>query len=422
MYVLIYLAIFLNILVITKYKYKTLMKSNILFTVVWCVCASCSSLGLYGLYRPSFIVHFYSISAILSYNCTYLLFNKVYITSNKFKESWKGRINEKTIYLLNLFSWIYMIRFINKSVSIILSGGFNTLRAYAYNSSMGLGSTIELLIAQIFVEAVFSVTILISALDLNNNREYPYLAIISFIDILIYTVSFAGRGMLTIYIIYSVLGFIILRLSNKTIKIKKLKKRTYITIIIGIVMMYFLTKARGWGEVSFIKELYLYMVGPFSFLDAILHESAISQNNQSLLYGKAIFGFIYNLINMPLSYIFKYDYNGSDYLITTITSQVRFISPDRMYNALTTMIYPFLRDFGYFGVIFGSSFFAYIVNVAEKRYKEKKDLTYLFIYCLLLLNLFNSVKNYYLYSPTFGMTILLIFLITKKISLKRRGE
>lgn len=421
MYILLYLSIFFSIVAITKYKYKTLVKSNILFTVVWCVSAGLSSTGLYELYVPSSIVHFYSVSAIISYNVMFFLVSKNYTCDCKIKYSWKKRINIKAIYILNIASWIYMIRFINRSVPIILTKGFNTLRGYAYNSNLGLGTTIELAIAQIFVEAIFGVTILITALDLNNDREYPYLVLFSLIDIVIYTISFAGRGMITIFIGYILIGIVVMR--NKKIKSKKNKKnkkRTYIIIIIGICMMYLLTKARGWGEVNFIKELYLYMVGSFSFLDAIIHESTISQNAHNLLYGKATFGFIYNTISIPLSYIFKIGYSGSDYLITTITANSRFISPDIMYNALTTMIYPFLRDFGYLGVILGSSFFAFFVSFAENEYKKKNSLTYLFIYCVLLFNLCNSVKNYYLYSPTFGIYIVLIFFFTKKINIKRR--
>lgn len=422
MYIIVYLLILFCILIITNYKYKTVMKPNILFTLVWTACAALSSIGLYDLYKPSSEVHLYIITLIFGFNLAYIVNNNCRKKSNfNFDGVLKSLINVKLIYFTNFISWIYMYRFLSKAIPIIKSRGFNALRLYAFDSSMGLGSTIELTIAQIFVQSIFIATIVISAFYFNCKREHKGLVIISIIDVAIYTISFAGRGMLTSFIAYNIIFFVIIRLNSKFKKTKKStdkkRKNNFFAIVIGLVMMIYLTNKRGWGETNFIKELYYYAVGPFSFLEVLLQEGI--GNFKPLLYGKATFGFIFNLIIMPLAYIFKFNYLGSDYLITSITSTVRFISPNMSYNALTTMIYPFMRDFGYIGILVGGVFFALFISVSEKKYKKENNLFFLLVYSVLIFDLFNSIKNYYLLNPSWGMTIIMLYIFTKKIRIKR---
>lgn len=81
--------------------------------------------------------------------------------------------------------------------------------------------------------------------------------------------------------------------------------------------------------------------------------------NTNLLYGKATFGFFYNWVFIILTIIIGLPYKGSDFLITSVTAIPKYISNDRAFNTLGTMIYPFYRDFNYFGIILGVTFFLF---------------------------------------------------------------
>ncbi len=417
MFILLYFVILFVVGMISKKQYGTILRPNVLFSIIWVLCASLASFGLFNMYKISLKVQLYVATVLIVFNVVFLLFYDNSIKAN-YLPNFTNKINIKLVYVLNLICWIYMIRFLKKSIVIILTGGFNVLRLYAFNSSMGLGSTVELIIAQNFVQPVFVATIIIATYYFNNNRQYLGLFAISIIDMLIYTLAFSGRGMLTSFIAYYIIFFVIFKTYMKKEKKKtKIKFRTKLSgaiVILGAIgAMIILTRMRSWEETSFLKEIYYYTVGPFSFLQVLLDETNIYSNN--FLYGKATFGFIYNLIAMPVSYVLGFKYKGSDYIITGITSAVRYISPERSYNALTTMLYPFLLDFGYLGVIFGTSFFAFIICYCEKKYKQGGDLFYFLLFCLLVFQSFNSIKNYYLYTPNIGVIIILLFIFTKSI-------
>jgi hypothetical protein len=85
-----------------------------------------------------------------------------------------------------------MFSFLPKILSIISDYGFANLRSFAFDSSLGLASTIELLIFQNIVAPVFLSTIIISLtmLPFKKNRSLIFLALI---DVSLYTLFFAGR-------------------------------------------------------------------------------------------------------------------------------------------------------------------------------------------------------------------------------------
>ncbi|WP_128856238.1 hypothetical protein [Bacillus sp. CDB3] len=176
MYILLYSIVLLNIIFITKIKYKTIIKSNVLFTGMWCICAGLSSLGLYELNKPSAVIHFFSLTAILTFNAVFLMHNNVISNSIDFMKL-KGSARLKIILLVNLISWIYSIPFLIKSINIIATQGFKVLRAYAFDASMGLGTTLQLLILQWVVYAIFIATILIAMIYTAIGKKIPYINI-----------------------------------------------------------------------------------------------------------------------------------------------------------------------------------------------------------------------------------------------------
>lgn len=428
MYIILNIVIFVVILSITQSRFRTIYKVNIAFSLLWLTAISLSTTGLFGIYKPSFQVHMYSILTIFSFNTTYIIFGRNWKSNFDYNVDVTKIINTKIIILLNIFSWIYMSRFLMRSIPIIMSNGFNYLRIYAYDSELGLCSTIELLLAQIFVQAVFLSTMLITIFDFFSKKRHKYLYVLTSIGMTVYILAFAGRGMLTLLIACSIIVFVLHYFSkHKKPNVKFVISRKIIALVILFIVavggMYYLTMLRGWGDTVFLEEIYVYVVGPFPYLSELLEQRA--GEGDIMLYGRATFGFIYNLAAMPVEYLLQLEYTGSDYFITTITAPYLAISDTRQFNALTTTIYPFIRDFGVMGIVFGSSFFAIFTVFVEKAYKKKGSIFLFLVYVILVYELLNSIKNYYLYSPNFGMLILILFLFTfkpkKSFVQKKRG-
>lgn len=103
-------------------------------------------------------------------------------------------------------------------------------------------------------------------------------------------------------------------------------------------------------------------------------------------------------------------YNRSDFLITQVTAIPRYISPTPSYNTLTTMLYPFLRDMGYLGILFGNAFLSWFVRATEKILRKKNQIRFLCLYVYLAFTLFDSVMSYQLLLPSSGITLVLLFI------------
>ncbi|TDL61520.1 oligosaccharide repeat unit polymerase [Rhodococcus qingshengii] len=405
MYLLLYSIIILLSLYLTKIKYRTVIKSNILFTLIWCTCAGISSIGFYGLYKPSAIIHFYSLTAIITFNIIFFIHNR-----NKENpintRNIKGKARLNIIYILNFISWLYLSEFLIKALDIINSIGLKGLRGYAYDSSKGFATTFELLIIQWIIEPIFIATILIAVVYIVLGKKAPLLKIISIISVTIYTLTFGGRYLIVRVLMYYIFTLLI----TKSTQLKVLGKKKVNKLFIGAIILtiIILTNQRSWGESSFIESTLVYYVGSFTFLDVLL--KATSNMSPMPLFGGGIFGFVYNLIVTPLIMILDLPYINSNYIITQVTSIPRMISPTQSYLAMTTMLYPFLRDFGYLGIIIGTSFLAWIISSAEIRLKRTNKLFLLCFYVYLCFVLFDSVMSYQLLFPSAGVTLLALYL------------
>ncbi len=405
----LYLIILILTLILTKAKYKTLIKSNVLFTGMWCICSGISSLGLYGLYKPSLVVHLYSITAIFVFNLVFFIHNKTNLSRNTIQLVGEARL--LIIYFANIIAWIYLSQFIPKAINIIKAFGLRGLRPYAFDSSLGFGTTKQLLIVQWIVYSIFVATVLIAMIYSVMRKKHLLLNIFAVIDVALYTFLFGGRYLIVRMLMFYLFAFLIV----KSLELEKLKVKNLNFVLIGIliIMTIILTNLRNWGNTSFIENVVIYYTGSFTFLDVILSEFDWTT---SPLFGTGMFGFIINFIHALFALIFEVPYNSSScQVITHFTGIPRFISPTVKYNAMTTMLYPFIRDFGFVGIIMGTSFLAWFISFVENKFKKSNSLLYLCLYVYLAFVLFDSVMSYQLLFPASGVTMGLLFIFIKSV-------
>lgn len=408
-----YAVILISISTLTKVKCGTFAQWNTVFTAIWCSAAALASTGFYDLYKPIPIVHFYVITVIIFFNLAYLLI-KDRFRRRKVDRILLGSPRWRFLLLANVLAWLYMIRFISKSYVIIRSGGLLALRSYAFSSSMGLASTAELAISQAIIQPVFVTTIIITLASLVVGRANVLLLIVSVINVALYIFAFAGRSILISFIVYFLLLQIVwnYRLGLFAFLRKILSIGTVAFIIVVLLIFSFLTQKRAWSETNSFKEVYIYTVGSFSLLNAYFDDEQVITQYSPYLYGRAALGMVVNPINMFLTFAFGVPYTGSDYMITRITAVPRAVSPSLRMNALNTMIYPFYRDFGYFGIIFGTVFLASLLASGEILFRRKRTFFSFCFYILILDVVLRSAMNYYLLFPSTGFSIILLALFT----------
>ena len=370
--IIIYLIIIFICGITTKVIFGTIYKVNMLFSFVWCTFSGLSTIGLYGLYKPDTIIHIYVLSSIFIFNTFYFTISKLTkkSTVNNIDKHNMVEPNYKLIYIINLLALTYCSLFIKKALFIIDTYGFSTLRTFAFKESAMYASTVELTIFQMIIQPIFIATTILLAIDIALKRSRLLLVIIAIIDVLMYTFLFAGRMTLVQFI--SII-FISLLLMDKTSLFQFImNNKKYLLMIVGIlILITFLTSHRTNSSSNVIEQVYLYLSAPFIFLSK-LNEMSPWQNN--LLYGKATFGFILDPLEMLYSVLFNTEYASASYIITSLTSKIQIIGDNLTFNALTTMLFPFMMDYGKLGIIIGPAFFASILALVEFKLKSNLDL------------------------------------------------
>lgn len=411
------------ILLVSYMKNKTLISINVVFSVMWCVCVGISSLGLYGIYIPSSTVYVISFLSIIIFNITYFFISKniqkiLYKTGITRKTNLivvNGGVRFKSLYLLNFLGYIYSIPFLSRAVNIIRSYGFSGLRDFAFSESTLLATTRQLLIFQWIIGPLFVVTILISAVLFSQKRGTKGLAFITILNVCLYTLLFGGRYMIMKMLMYFIFTFLVVN-QGSIMNIAKKRKALFILCIILFLILIVLTSERGFANKGFIGNAVIYYTGSFTYLSEILRLMPWKGN---LLWGTSIFGFITNLILAAITVLFGIDYNGSNHIITLMTQHNIRIADVVPYNSMTTMLFPFIMDFGYLGVVIGTFIFAFAAAKIEVFFYKKQTVFSLTLYTFMLFAVFDSVMNYSFLSPGTGVSLIFLYAFTSTPKLKK---
>ncbi|MDY0235314.1 MAG: O-antigen polymerase [Gudongella sp.] len=413
-----YLLLLLSLLLVTKIKYRTIVKLNSLFNISWCISCGLASLGVYGLNKPIFTVHILSTICILIFNIIYM--------SASIKQSSIIKIvrtrhtprkpNYRIIVFVNIIAYIFSAPFIWKSIAIIRSVGLYGLRSLSFIGTNNFANTNQLTIFQNIIEPIFIATILILAIDIGYKRQKKSMFIITIIDVIIYTILFGGRAMILQSILFIIISILLTNnfTSIKDFILQLIRKYKIIIIFTGfsLAAIMYITSQRSFYGKSFIENALLYFVGPFAFLSELLKDNTLTKN---LMFGKATFGWVLGLFSIIIKLLFGTEYNGADYIITQVTSRVRVIGNGITFNALPTMLYAFLKDFGYLGSVIGPALYALTMSIVEKKYYKLNSLFWLALLIFFIYGIPFTVMNYYYMTANTVILVIIIFSFTVSV-------
>ena len=69
----VYIVIWISVLILTKIKYRKILKINFLYTSLWCFCGISSMYNNLGLLKPGIYIHKIIIISIVIFNTIYVL-------------------------------------------------------------------------------------------------------------------------------------------------------------------------------------------------------------------------------------------------------------------------------------------------------------------------------------------------------------
>lgn len=412
MIALLFFALMIVILLLNRRLFGKLCISD-LFTVMWFGCAGLSSTGLFGLYEPGWRVYAMALFCGVFFNAVYIAFRKLSKTQYRTPENsdFSDDIHYGLLLLVNFIAWIVCLYFLPNAIRILMERGFGALRETAYSES-DWASTWQLLIFQWVVLPIFSATCVMTGLSFALHlRHTKMLFAVSLVGVALYTILFGGRGLIIKFIMFMALALLFRESGN----IARILKKYRVVVFVGVVMVVllgWLTTLRSFSNYNVVANLYVYFVGPFCYLPKLLEAHPVGE---IMMWGGATLNFILCFFWMAAKIFFGIDYAAADYVITSMDAVYYQVGENVSMNAMPTMMYPFLIDFGYPGLLFGVLVFALFAAAVERSYYCKHSLRAFGLLVYFGHLVVFSVQNYTLFKPESALIMIFIILFTTPV-------
>ena len=388
-------------LVLLRLFRKPIFSVSGLFVSVWTICLSLATLGLYGMNKPSFLVivlSCISMALFALFAVSKITITNIVVGNSRASLGISNLIGKeplmknKLIYLFHAAAYVFSIPYLKNSIYILVTKGIYYVREGAFNGSGGIASTAVLMIFQYVISSLFLTTIILTAIDLSNKNGSFSSIFLSLLDVVLYTLLFAGRFMMLEAILLIIIAAIDAD-ENKNILGFIQKHKKLVILVLGLFIgLVFITLSRSSN--NFIKSAYVYFCGSFSYLSYLIkHEIGTNL----FLLGRTLLGFIYNTVYT---------------VITQLTQYMVPIGENITYNSMGTMLHDFIADFGVYGCIIDIAIFSYICNYIERVASVKKTDFTKALYYYTIISVVFSVLSYQFRGPGAFFTIFFLFIFT----------
>lgn len=421
--------------IVSYFTYDRLVNPVLFMNLIWCICTTFSTLGLFSFYIPEEKTYVYVLIFLITYTIFSLAFHSGF-RRIKFKFlTMRGRkkgsdisndlelhINVTLLAMILLCLALLILPSFVKSIKYVLSGNLVALRTMFLSDADSLfGQFMSYFYSYIIRPYIVFLDILAAYAVGKNYTQKWRLFTLAAVGSLIHVVLTAGRMLifeLGCYILISLLlykprtkgGTLIrlifnrwsARITSRSITVLLFS----IPVIIGVV---YVTSFRADKHLGIFGTFWQYSIGTMSYLDIVVNEPAkFGIVPGQYLYGKATFGFITGVFSTLLSVFTGADYQGADYLTGLFTERFYHISPHVSLNATATILYPFLRDWGFIGLFIGPAIVALLVEFVYHKAVTINSLSWNLVLIAMYYMILFSVWRYTLMIPTTYMSFVWI--------------
>lgn len=358
-----------------KKNTKTIFNYGSYFCLIWTVVIIFSNSGIYGFYLPSGLVNFSMIIGVAIFGCVYCSRapREKYIS---YEYEYVSDINKKLIIICNIIAFAFMVPIFIKALAVISSSGYTYLRSIAGIGSQELGtSSMKDLALQAFCYPLTIASLVIGIRKLFlREKEATVIVALSAVNLSIYCIANAARNGFVVAIILVVLTLADEKRKKATNANRPVKlgfwQKIFIFIIVfaAIYAVVYISGQRASYSKSLLENIYLYFFAGPGFFTKLIEEHPNYLYFDGNLWGGATFGFVYNLISLPLNYI-GINIPNSDYIVNSVmASGSMAISPIARVNAMSTAYFSFIVDWGYLGIIIGPLILCCLsIYISKKR-------------------------------------------------------
>ena len=416
MIILGYCILYGMMLMLSYNKFHRVVNIISVFSGIWCIFGSISSLGLYEVRKPALLIHIYGWIFVVVVDLFFLLFstNRLLCINKNIKDT---VIDTSRARKLQMLSFVLVIPLALKVVTLFVEEGSLAAIRQMYFSGTIFSSMYQDLLLRTMPMAFLEALIIYFALYSFETWQYKYL-LYALLDTLFVTLINGGRYTFLL-LLYSIMILWMTggtKFLEKNI-IRKYKKKINKIIIAIVIVMFIITINRGQ---KIIENILLYFSGSLSYLDYIIEYPSQFALNEKL-YGYLTFAAVTEPIVLLLKVLGLTTRKVPSYEFNIYCQKYYNIgagSKPILINANTSVIYYFLRDFGTIGVIIGAIFIGWLlVKSYNKWQRGSRFWGLIFIYSGNVA--FNSIMTYQLIGPTPFFIVIAFYLLTQdKIRIK----
>ncbi|MGH2075727.1 O-antigen polymerase [Aerococcus urinaeequi] len=377
---------------LNKIKFKKAPYIVKYFNIIWLVISLILYLNHSNLYLFNISMNYLYLTILtfmVSMNCGFILFASISTVRRQEvpPEESGYNVDRKYLYLILIFIACSLIIIYRESVSMVISGNLNMIRASIYDNEVGAQGSIyrsglEVIFSSVILDnLIIALDIIIVSMYSKDKKNFALLLLASVVTVLS-SILTGGRIKLlklAIIILVSLFGINEYRLfrvdrERRDIKIKRKWDKMIVILIILALIVFIITFNRNLtlDTNSVFDTISRYVFSPILYYANLLDYVTPYVDPT---YGGAFFGGILRFIWLILNNFGDFSWLYQFEMIQAVeTSTFLEILPGQSYNAFPTMLYYFVRDGGLLAVVIDALLLSGVTRISFTNYNIRKSL------------------------------------------------
>ncbi len=413
-------------LVVTFLMKRKISNLAVLFNLIWSVLILISIIGFIGINKPSDEVYGIFCKGTVSFNVAYIVLSIICVSVKKNRHSIKPTtmsvelLRERIISIIQIILLVYYsVKLVGVIEYVLNTGSYESIRSYYYSDQF-LSSIIEYLFITYLFDPMITVTIILFSFNLFDRKYRKTTLALMAVNIVLRAFISGGRTILFEFVVILIMAYLAYFKDVRTIK---LRQKVILTLFCAVVTLFAVIISFGRdgktdGIISTIIEmLAINFTGSFKYLSILLERDLFLPDRT---YGAASFAGIYDVFISISRFFGMENAETLQNSIGNITAKFWYIG-NYSYNAMPTMYYFFITDWGKTGPIIGGAVFAAIACFAEKLFVNKRTYKYFAVYLLVVLIVAESTASWLPFKSSFIMAVVYSLLLFNNTCLPKRS-
>lgn len=403
---------YLGMLTVALLLYRRLSNPIVFFNLIWLLWITVSTTDFLGFYAPGGHIYKMFIIGGIVFNVfghLFMLIAKIFTSkysASKTKQTYYYEYRKLIFSALQVIIFAY---YMSKAIELLISFsagmGYDEVRGFYYSED-NFSSPFEYRIVTFLFDPMVMVSEIVFAINIFDKQCNKFTTVIMFCNIFLRSIISGGRMIIFELSVFIIVNFMY---QYKTyIRYKKGKLKVGIVVSVATLVAAYMTSGRVEEEntlaMGAVKTLISNFTGPFTYL-SILNANGTYTTPQL---GNVMFAGITDTVKMLTNGLGLTDYPLLRNEIGLVLADYQYIGT-KYFNAMPSMYYYFICDFGKNWYFMGLIIFAFIAVTVYSYCNKIKSCKALAIYLLMMLIIAESSMSWLPFNTSFIMAIVYAF-------------